>query len=145
MSDTATGIVRAPAAPVETAPKTEPLSRDQQRIVPQPGETTKALFTGYEEDSGHPYVAKFYGIEKVYKDAGNGVESDVALLNDHIKRQISSGEIENSLEAVDQYLHHLEEVTGVQDHERTTMKIPQLVAYVRYLATKKLIKARAHG
>lgn len=146
MSEAATGIVRAPIAPTVEAPTPGPLARDKQSVVSAPKEGDRPqLFTGYEEDAGHSFVAKHYGIENIYREAGNGVEADVRMLNEHIKNRIKTGDVEDSLDAVRKYLSHLEEVVGIQEHERTTMKLPQLVAYVRYMANKSLIKARHDG
>jgi hypothetical protein len=92
--------------------------------------TEDTLIYTYEQENGHPYTAKHYGISDVYDSELFGKE--VGTVEAYLKALVEDKQLDNSTEAAKKLLKKLEKQAGIDPTEPTNARIEKLAAFVRF-------------
>lgn len=126
------------APPVESRPTPTESKSDATGSVQSDSDTT--TYSTYSSDQGHPYTAKYYGIENIY-DEGDLFSDEIKTVEGYFKSKIESGALADTTQAIRDQIKGIEKVAGIGKNEPTTMRISKLVAYVKFLQeTDHLVK-----
>lgn len=116
-------------------PDTTPQAESPEPNKDQPIQSTEkvdGVFVGYQEDHGHPYVAQYFDIVDTYNSDPEAY-GEVETITDYLTQLIQEGELENSTEAVDKKIAAIEKLAGVDESERTVMKLVRLAEYCKFM------------
>lgn len=103
-------------------------------------ESDDSSFTQYKGEQGHPYTAKYYGIENIY-DEGDLFSDEISTVERYFRSKIESGALADTTQAIRDQIKSIEKVANIGKNEPTTMRISKLVAYVKFLQeTDHLVK-----
>lgn len=93
--------------------------------------TADGLFIGYEMDNGVPYMVDYLGIRDTYKQDPEAY-SEVEAIGEYLNNLVTTGQIDNSTNAVKEKLKQLEKLSGVDKTERVTMRLTRLAEYANF-------------
>lgn len=118
---------RTASEPTESTPLPE-TDRNQPTTA---HETADGLFIGYEADNGVPFVVDYYELKDTYQ-ADPDAYLEVADITEYLQNLVTSGQLDNTTEAVKAKIQQLEKLSGVDNTERVNMKLTRLAEYAKF-------------
>lgn len=97
-------------------------------------------YLDYESQHGKPYLADLYELGSYWNDRTNGFIDEVSAIEGYLQRQVTDGEINNSLKGVKTRLKEIEKITNMDKESRQVIKMEVMAEYVKFLEKTKDIK-----
>jgi hypothetical protein len=94
-------------------------------------EKADGVFIGYVADNGVPLIVDLYGLKDTFQ-ADPEAFSEVQDINRYLEDLVTSGQLDNSLDAVKAKIKQLEKMSGVDETERVNMKLTRLAEYAKF-------------
>ena len=121
----------------------EPKEVGNENIVPE--EKTQSIikeevpYSDYLAENGKPYLADRFTLG----DNWEIFSKELGLLEAYVKSRIKTGEIANSVKAVEKLVKQMEKMNNLKDEERTVVKLGVLASYIEFLNDTDGIKMNA--
>jgi hypothetical protein len=116
----------APVAPVET-------KQQEGTKIADTSSDLEVPFTAYEGEHKHPFMVDHFKLGDNWKDSLGGFQKEIDTIEGYFKEKINSGEMDNSVDAVQTKMKAIYKLCGIDKTERTTMQIEKLSAYIEFL------------
>jgi len=97
------------------------------------GEPEVVPYLDYEREHGHPYSVDYFKLGDTWEDPTGGFPKELSIIEEYMQEKIESGELANSVKAIEEEYKNLEKVTGVKKEERPVVKIETIAAYIEFL------------
>lgn len=124
---------------VDTQPEVLPEGKEPTRSGDE-GEVDEVPYLDYKTSTGHPYSVDKFKLGDTWEDPVGGYPEEIKVIEDYFKKKIESGELANSINAINEEYKQLEKVTGMKKEERKAVKIETIAAYVKFLNETDNIK-----
>ena len=106
-----------------------------ERGLPDVKSTAKnELYATYELDHNAPYIAELFGIESVWNDNSLTYKKEVQAIDAHLKIEIQNKELENTTNAVKEYVEKMERLAGVSKTAPVEIKMKALASFAAHMA-----------
>lgn len=99
-------------------------------------------FTDYQTAHTDPFTVEYYDLGK-YWNTDEIYTKEVGVIEDFLRLKISRGEIDNSLEAVKEYMKRIERTAGVEKTDSTVVKVGKVSAYTEFMTKVNSLKGNA--
>lgn len=118
----------------KSEPEVEPISEAAKETrAGEEGESIEVPYLNYEGEHGHPYSVDHFKLGDTWDDANGGFRQELAIMEEYMEKQIESGEIANSVDAIKERYKEIEKITKVNKEERAVVKVETIAAYIRFL------------
>ena len=92
------------------------------------------LYATYELDHNAPYIAEMFGIDKVWNEPGLAYKKEVQAIDAHLKIEIQNKELENTTNAVREYVEQMERLAGVSKTAPVEIKMKALASFAAHMS-----------
>jgi len=136
MTDSTVFRTAVTTSATQPAEEVLPKGSNQARV-----ETTMEVpYSEYEREHAHPYSVDHFKLGDRWNDPEGGFPKEIAVIEEYFSHKISSGELANTLEAIQEEYKKMEKMTNLSKFERPLVKIETLAAYVEFLMKTDKIK-----
>ena len=90
-------------------------------------------YLDYAKSKSHPYTVDYFKLGDTWKDPTGGFSDEVNTIEKYFSTKIASGDISNSISAVEDRLKEILKVTNMSKEDRATVKIGTVAAYIKFL------------
>lgn len=121
----------------------EPQAPTTEAKVPNSGTITteEVPYLDYAVEHHHPFTVDYFKLGEMWNDPMGGFTKEVGTIENYLREQIETGQIENSVPAIKQIFKNMEKMTNIKAEERTVMKISLLAAHVEFLMKADRLKS----
>jgi len=99
-------------------------------------------YLDYEQENGKPYLVEIFELGEHWADRVGGFNEEIQAIEDYLREQVTSREIDNSLKGVKNRIKEIEKVVGVDKEDRAVIKLEVMAEYVKFLMKKELNQFR---
>lgn len=122
----------------------KPQEADATPVVksgPTPSVTNVEVpYTDYESQKAHPFMVDYFKLGDTWNSPTGGFPEEISYLENYMRELVNSGDIANSVTAVQNKLKEMEKANNLTKEERTVVKIETLAAYAKFMSKKNDIK-----
>jgi hypothetical protein len=97
----------------------------------QGSEKADGVFIGYEFDNGVPFIIDYFDVANTYKEDPIAYEESNEITQ-YLQELVTTGQIDNTTEAVRAKLKQLEQLSGIEETDRINMKLTKLAEYAKF-------------
>ena len=87
----------------------------------------------YERSTSKPFSVDYFGLGDTWQEPTGGFPKEVKEIEDYFADKISSGDIENSIDAVKDRLKEILKITNMSKEGRNLIKVETVAAYIKFL------------
>lgn len=122
----ASDVKAIPSADVSNIAPTKPTATPIADDVEVP-------YLDYAKAKSHPYTVDYFKLGDTWKDPAGGFSDEVTTIEKYFSDKIASGDISNSIGAVEDRLKEILKVTNMSKEDRAIVKIGTVAAYIKFL------------
>lgn len=132
---------RIPLGNVEQVADAQPVSEIKSPSQSGEGDNIEVPYTEYESSKGHPYIVDHFSLGDTWDDPQGGFPHEISVIGEYINRKIESGEVANSVKAIQNVLKEMEKFNNLKGEERSVVKLEVLSHYVEFLMKNEKTRA----
>jgi hypothetical protein len=133
---------RIPLSQIEEVPDLPPQVEPKTPIrTSEEGSKIEVPYTDYEQQTNHPYLVDHFKLGDKWDDPQGGFPNEVRLIESYIQDKIKSGEVANSIKAIQGVIKDMEKFNNLKGEERAVVKLEVLSHYVEFLMKNERTRA----
>lgn len=123
------------------APQTTP-DTPKDKGVTQVPTSVEPPYTEYEKKTGKPYAVEYFDLGQ-YWNTGELYSKEVDSISTYINHLVETGEINNTLDSVQDKLKSIERMINVKSDARKATRVGMVAAHIEFLMKADNIKKTA--